>query len=54
MLPSPQTIRWQQFHWALAPNLAHYVQNRPVMYWGYAEDHSEGIKREIEDPDMVW
>lgn len=45
--------RWQQFHWVLAPELAHYAHNTSHMYWGFNEDHSVRVKAEP-DPDEVW
>lgn len=46
--------RWREIHWALSPELAHYVHNRPTMHWGFDEDHSQEVKEEPYDADEVW
>lgn len=47
------SVRRQQFHWALSPDLAHYVHDLPAMYWGFGEDHSDIMVKQ-EPVDEVW
>ena len=57
-----QEVRLEQYHWALSPDLAHYIHDRPVRYWGYQQAHQQPtssdphhIKQEpVEDSDIVW
>ena len=54
-----QEVNINRCHWAVSPDLAHYVQDRPVMHRGYKEDQllmeSQEVKQEPqEDPDIVW
>ena len=54
-----QEVNINQYHWAVSPDLAHYVQDRPVMHSGYKENQlliePQEVKQEPhEDPDIVW
>lgn len=46
--------RWQEVHWALSPELAHYVHDQPNMHWGFGEDMPQEVKAEPYDADEVW
>ena len=57
--PLTQEVNINQYHWAVSPDLAHYVQDRPVMHSGYKENQllmePQEVKQEPEeDPDIVW
>lgn len=56
---SVKFMRNERFHWALSPDLAHYVHDTPRMYVGYGEfiDHDispSDIKSEPIEMDEVW
>ncbi|XP_067929202.1 uncharacterized protein [Watersipora subatra] len=51
---SVKFVRWQQYHWALSPGMAHFVHDRPIMYQGFAESSIDPIKQEVKEFDEVW